>query len=168
MKFLRFPTDSPDTPETARYLEFLENAPWGAAKFMRKALLSGSFAERFGKTGELYFVLDDASPDTPDNKLPIMGFGAHVEQDFFPIPEFNRFLAFVYVAPNYRGQHLSTQIIEFLENRVRELEEDEVHILTQHSGLYEKMGYTHVRTVDDGVHDEAHVYVKDLATRAAG
>ena len=166
MKFMKFPTDSPDTPGMARYLDFLEHAQWRAAQLLRREILGHTFAGRFGATGELYFVLDDAAPDVPDNKLPIMGFGTQLEQDFFPIPEFNRFLAFVYVDPTYRGQHLSTQIIEFLEDRVREIGEDEVHILTQHTGLYEKMGYEHVREVEDGVHDEAHLYVKDLTAGA--
>ena len=135
------------------FLRYLHEADWKAGNLLYRTLKDGTFHTRFGQTAELYFLLDGEQ---------IVGFGAIVEQDFFPIPEIKRFLAFLYVDHAYRGRYLSRKIIRHLEETVLSRGETEVHILTQHKGLYEKMNYALVREVEDGVHEHAYLYTKNL------
>ena len=141
-------------PEQEWLLEALPKIEWRAGTVLHEALVSGDFHPRFGYTSRLYFLLDDHK---------IVGFGTILEQDFHPVPSWRRWIAFIYVYPEYRGWRLSEKIVTFLEDEIRKLGETTVHILTQHQGLYEKFGYTFVREEDDGYHDHSYIYTKDLA-----
>ena len=134
-------------------LYFLASAEWKAAQMLQKSLSDGSYHNRFGKTAELYFAYD---------KDKIVGFGGIVEQDYHPIAEYNLWIASIYVAPEYRGRHLSQEILTYLESAVKKRGAEKIHILTQHSGLYEKSGYFLIRDLIDNMGRNAHIYEKNL------
>lgn len=64
--------------------------------------------------------------------------------------DLDRFIAMVWVDPIYRGQGLSRKFIHYAEEKSGV---DEMHILTQHRGLYEKMGYQLVQEIRGAIHD---------------
>lgn len=97
---------------------------------LKKALVSDDFSKKFGKTARVFYVKDG------DN---FVGFFTVVEQDYLPVPEYNRYIAFVDVHPDYRGQHLSNIFIAKAEDVLSQEDTAEVHIVRQHKGLYEKM-----------------------------
>ncbi|MCI5826427.1 MAG: GNAT family N-acetyltransferase [Arcanobacterium sp.] len=174
-------------PGQEKLLEALPTIEWGAGKFLYKEITGGMFHQQHGKSARLYFVRDtnsegadrkgadcerinrggadhrNADGDDADREDgPLAGFGAIVEQDYHPVPEWQRWIAFVYVWPEYRGRQLSREIVQFLEGEIAAAGEREVHILTQHRGLYEKYGYELVREEDDGRHAHAYIYHKEL------
>ena len=59
------------------------------------------------------------------------------------------FIATVYVAPSYRGNHLSQQLVSAAERRLHQIGFDTIYIVTQLSGLYEKLGYQQIETATD-------------------
>ncbi|MDR6939618.1 GNAT family N-acetyltransferase [Arcanobacterium hippocoleae] len=181
MEFIEFnPTAMQDD-----LLGFLLKIEWKAGEMLHKHLTAGTFYKRFGQSAQLFFLLDQdtANTDVEDTESKsasdsapacaarnsesetarkIAGFGAIVEQDFIEIPEFSPWIAFIYVNPEYRGQHLSERIVNFLEAKLKEMENREIYILTQHIGLYEKYGYAQIGDVPSEIHGTAYIYKKEL------
>ena len=143
-------------PNREELIEYLGTIEWKAGHMLQAELEAGTYRARFGQSSELWFAYDGAS----DGDKALVGFGGIVEQDYNPVPEFDLWIASIYVAPDYRGRHLSQEILAFLEGRVRERGAAEVHIYTQHKGLYEKSGYQLVRDDIDIMGRDTHIYVK--------
>ena len=153
---MTFTTFDPSDEGHRRFLEYLPTVPWKAGSYMHGIITEGKFHERFGQSARLYFVTDG------DEQGAIAGFCALLEQDFAPVPEYRPWIAFMYVAPAYRGHRLSQAMVSFLEGRALEQGWTEVHILTRHHGLYEKYGYSLVRGMPSERHGVDYIYVKEL------
>ena len=147
-------------------LEALPTIEWGAGKYMYKMITSGEFHARLGETARLYFLREgeagEAGAGEAGEAGKLVAFVAIVEQDYHPVPEWDRWIAFLYVWPEYRGRRLSEQIISDMEQEIRDMGEHEVHILTRHFGLYDKYGYEFVREEAEAQHGKSYIYRKSL------
>lgn len=146
-----------DFTDSAVPLKYLQDAKWGAGKFLHKYLKAGTFHERFGAYAQLFFAQTGQEESTP-----IIGFGALVDQDFIPIARYRPWVAFIYVDSAHRKQGLSRKIVSFLEAHAVAHGWEEVYIVTQHEGLYERFGYSFIEQVAEPVHERDYVYHKSL------
>lgn len=131
-------------------LDYVKNIKWGAAKLLYKAITTDTVHEKFGDDTRIFYVKDD------DN---IIGFFTIVNQDYIKLPEYDRFIAMLWVDPEYRGRGFSREFIKYAEDisSVKTM-----HLLTRHKGLYEKMGYKLIKEFKDEFHDMDYLYEKDL------
>lgn len=133
-----------------KLLEYLKEVDWGAARYLEKAIKEDRVKEELGNDGRIFYAEDNTD---------IIGFFTLVNQDYIPLENIDRFIAMVWVDPSYRGRGLSKRFVAYAEEASGV---DEMHILTQHKGLYEKMGYQLVREFTGALHDKDYLYVKDL------
>lgn len=134
-------------------LRYLKNAAWAPAKLLYETWTEDRFYTDYGKNAELYFL---------KNRNVVAGFGAIVERILPPLSAYRCFLAFLYIDSAYRGRNLERRLITFLEERARACGESKVHILTEHAGLYEQMGYRKVQSIQDGIHAASDLFFKPL------
>lgn len=146
MKIFELSEDS----QKSELLEYLKGVEWGAARVLEKVIEGDSVKDKLGKDARIFFAKDQGA---------IMGFFTLVNQDYIPLEQYDRFIAMVWVDPDYRGKGLSRVFIEYAEE---ESGVDTMHILTQHKGLYEKMGYRLIQEFTGSVHDVDYLYEKKL------
>lgn len=171
MSFIRFDLNQQYAQPEQQCLAYLAQVDWGAAKKLRQTIIDGTFVQNFGRTAKLYFLIGtpdcNAAQTQPTNQarseMQIKGFGAIVEQDYLPLPDLSPWISSIWVDPKYRGEHLSSQIVEFLEAVIRTQGESKVYILTQHQGLYERYGYTLIQEMPEPMHDHDYLYQKELS-----
>ena len=142
-----------ESNDKEKLLNFLENAKWGAGKFLANVIKENTFYEKYGKDANLYFYIQNGEP---------IEFGAIVEQDYIERPNLKPWIALIYVDPKARGQRLSEKMVYFLESKAKELGYNQVNIVSQHKGLYEKYGYNLQEEIYDSKHDVDYRYNKEI------
>lgn len=70
----------------------------------------------------------------------LVGFCALLETDIVPATQ-SPFISYVFVDEAYRGQGLSTRLVQAAEQVALEIGFDVTYIVTRHVGLYERLGY---------------------------
>jgi acetyltransferase, GNAT family len=138
-------------PEAAQ--AYLRQIEWRAGRHLAELLAQHRFQTAYGQNAALYFALEHGR---------ILGFGAITERDYLPRPALAPWIAFIYVDPAARGQHLSARIVRHLESQLARQGHTRVYLVSQHLGFYEKYGYTLLETATDGIHDTDYLYGKDL------
>lgn len=137
---------------TENQTDFLKNAKWGAINFMHKLIAEDKFFSKFGYSSRTFFMYVNDNP---------IGLGNIFERDYIEVPEKDIFIGMIYVDPQYRGLGYSSKMVKHLEDILKKEGKEEVSIVTQHKGLYEKSGYSLVREVD-GPHEHDYFYTKKL------
>ncbi|MDD7462986.1 MAG: GNAT family N-acetyltransferase [Anaerococcus sp.] len=132
------------------FLSYLKTVDWGAAKNLRKYLENKTVKENLGKDSQIFYAKEDGN---------IIGFFALVNQDYIKLPTYDRFISSVWVDPSYRGRGLSYDFVKYAE---KESGLKKMNILSQHKGLYEKMGYKLIDNFTDSIHDKDYLYEKTL------
>lgn len=136
--------------EDKKFLEYIKGIEWGAAKLLYKVTSTNTINEKFGDDARIFYVKDNEN---------IVGFFTIVNQDYIKLPEYDRFIAMLWVDPEYRGRGLSREFVKYAEeiSGVKT-----IHLLTRHKGLYEKMGYKLIKEFKDEFHDMDYLYEKEL------
>ncbi len=137
--------------ERENLLEYLKTVDWGAGRSLYEIISNNSIKERLGKDAKIFYAMDQDK---------IMGFFTIVNQDYIKLPQYERFIAMVWVDPDFRGRGFSRDFISYAEERIGV---DVIHILTQHKGLYEKMGYKLLEVFLDSIHDKDYLYEKNIS-----
>ncbi|MDD7306152.1 MAG: GNAT family N-acetyltransferase [Peptoniphilaceae bacterium] len=147
MKIYEFKNEEKERENLLNYLKTVE---WSAAKNLYKAISNNEIKEKFGKDGKIFYAVNDGQ---------IMGFFTLVNQDYIKLPQYDRFIAMVWVDPLFRGRGYARDFIAYAE---KESKLDQIHIISQHKGLYEKMGYKLIDSFTDSIHDVDYLYEKNL------
>lgn len=79
----------------------------------------------------------------------VVGFCTLVKKDIIDTKDYTPNIATVFVAPEYRGKHISQKLVTTGENKLKEIGFGSVYITTQHEGLYEKWGYREITKEND-------------------
>ncbi|MFN6735975.1 GNAT family N-acetyltransferase [Enterococcus gallinarum] len=124
-----------DQPNWLAYADQIASVDWKAAAFVANKMRQRSYNDWEG-----VFVA------VAHNQLA--GFCTIVKEDIVPL-QVAPFIATVYVAPSYRGNHLSQQLVSAAERRLHQIGFDTIYIVTQLTGLYEKLGYQKIETATD-------------------
>lgn len=132
---------------------FLQQAEWKAGQHLYELLQKDQFKTQYGQKAKLYFYQEEDQ---------LLGFGALVEQDYLDRPNLTPWIALIYVDPKARGKRLSQKIVHFLEEQAFQLGYNQVYLVSQHQGLYEKYGYDLMEVVLDSIHDKDYLYQKQL------
>lgn len=133
-----------------KLIEYIENIEWGAGKLISKLLKENSFKERKGEDSRFFYAIENDQ---------FVGFFSLVNQDYMPLKQYDRFIASVWVDPKFRKKGYSRKFVSYAE---KESGKNQIHILSQHKGLYEKMGYKLIDTFTGSIHDKEYLYEKNL------
>jgi ribosomal protein S18 acetylase RimI-like enzyme len=130
-------------------IEYGKNCSWKAGATFAKNLENNVFTE-----WERVFVAVD------ENNLA--GFCAFVKNDSIPNVEYTPYISFIFVGEQYRGKRLSEKMILMVIEYAKELNFNEIYIISDHINLYEKYGFIKIDEKKDYWNRIESIYKKIL------
>lgn len=135
-------------------LQALRRCDWEAARFLLRLLEEGTFAETLGGKGRLFFLLDGDV---------VVAFLTLTAQDCIAAHDMTPWIGFVFTFPEYRGRGN----IGILLDHARECTASDgspfVFLATNHTGLYEKYGFTYWGNRKDIHGEDSRIYAAPAA-----
>ncbi len=133
--------------------EQLRDCDWRAGHFLHGILSTEGMERTFGSFVEIYMLIQG-------DKL--IGFMTLSEkEDCIVIEDAPKpWLGFLCIMPQYRNHRLCSLLLEHGRNAAGAMGYEYVWLTTDHIGLYEKFGFTHIRTVSDRSGNPSKVYIK--------
>ena len=126
----------------------INNADWAAAKYLAKKMIGDEFNNWEG------IVVAESSDR-------IIGFCSFVSKDIVDLT-YSPYIAIVYVEPAFRGNGISKELVEIAEKQLIIEGFQSIFIVTQHTGLYEKWGYSQIDEAEDKFGRTMRVLERDL------
>ena len=77
----------------------------------------------------------------------IVGMTSILKTDYYPLPEIFPWISCVFVEKEYRGHYISETLIRYAEEYAKLQGFDKTYIPSEHTGLYEKYGYSYVKDI---------------------
>jgi len=145
-----------DSDSQEHWLAQIGTSDWGAGKFLHELLRDGRFRELTGESSTVLLL-------TEGEKL--VSFCTLAEKDDIQPTDLTPWIGFVYTFPSYRGRRLAGKMLRRAEELAALAGHDCVYISTNHTGLYEKYGYTFQQLLPDMEGEESRVYRKELRTK---
>ena len=124
-----------DQPNWLAYADQIASVDWKAAAFVANKMRQRSYNDWEG-----VFVA------VAHNQLA--GFLYDRQRGYCPSSS-RSFYCDRVCCPSYRGNHLSQQLVSAAERRLHQIGFDTIYIVTQLTGLYEKLGYQQIETATD-------------------
>jgi len=78
----------------------------------------------------------------------LIGMYQFTNEDLFPRPDIYPWLANVYLDPRRRGLGYGRFLLSTVQRSAASIGLSELYLFTEHTGLYEKFGWTFVETID--------------------
>ncbi len=127
---------------------------WSAARFLAKLLQNNTFYETLGGWGRLFLLM---------NGDDLVSFSTLSAQDSIQDASMTPWIGFVFTQPQYRGCHYAGRLLAHAEKVAYAMGFFKVYLGTDHVGLYEKYGFSHLEDRIDCWGDVTRVMYKDLA-----
>lgn len=133
--------------------EQLHHCDWRAGHFLHGMLFTEGLQRTFGSFVEIFMLIQGEK---------LLGFMTLSEkEDYILIEDGTKpWLGFLCIMPQYRNHRLCSLLLEHGRNAAGAMGYEYVYLTTDHIGLYEKFGFTHIRTVNDRSGNPSKVYRK--------
>lgn len=135
-------------------LKQIEQADWGAARFLVQLIREGTFAETLGGWGEVYLLMDGDKA---------VSFATLSAQDCIRDESMIPWIGFVFTYPEYRGQHMAGQLLDHIAEVAARRGYPKVYVATDHVGVYEKYGFAYLKNQVSVWGDDDRVLVRELS-----
>ena len=139
-----------DTKTAKDLFEFVKSFSWVEVKEHTMRVIGGWEFEDW----ETPFVA------TVGNK--IVGMVTVMRSDYYPLPEIYPWISTLFVTEEYRGRRISEKLIDHAGRYAKSLGFDKTYIPSEHTGLYEKYGYTYIKDIVNYGGDTDRLYAKEL------
>lgn len=136
-------------PKWDNFAKQIGAVSWPAGKYLANEMLAHRFLE-----WERVVVLMDGDQ--------LVGFCAIVKEDIVKASGYSPFIGYVFVSEDYRGRHLSQQLVKTAETLLIQFGFHKAYIVTRHIGLYEKVGYQQITTTIDQMGRKMRLLEKKL------
>ena len=131
------------------WLAQIARSDWRAGRYLHGFLAEGGFFARYGEKSRVLLLTEGDA---------LLGFCTCAERDEIDDPALTPWAGFVYIFPEHRGRRRAGKLLEQAWRIAKEEEHDCVWLSTDETGLYEKYGFTFVRTMPDRQGRETRVY----------
>lgn len=142
----------------ARWLRQIAGYEWRAAHFLAELLREGRFHEVLGE-GTLYLLTDGER---------LVSFLTLAQRDCIADASLSPWIGFVHTAPEYRGHRHVGTLIEHAARMVGQNGAKRVYLCTDHTGLYEKYGFTYMENRISIYGEDSRVYSREVDTGEPG
>jgi len=139
-----------DTPLAEEFLHFVENCSWTEVRDHIAGLIRGW---EFTDWETMFAAVKDGK---------IVGMASLLKTDYYPLPEIFPWVSCVFVEKEYRGNRISGKLIDAANRYAKEQGFAKTYIPTEHTGLYERYGYTYVRDIVNYGGGTDRLYMKTL------
>ncbi len=135
-------------------LHALCRCDWGAVRFLLRLLGEGAFAETLGGSGRLFFLLDGEA---------VISFLTLTAQDCIVAPGMTPWVGFVFTFPEYRGRGNVGILLDHARKCAASDGAPFVFLATNHTGLYERYGFSYWGNRKDIHGEDSRIYVAPAA-----
>lgn len=118
-----------ESPDWAYWAKEIASIDWAAGAYLAKKMTTTKFLP-----WERVIVAEDGDR--------LVGCCALLAKDIVENTSATPFISTVYVVPDYRGHHISQQLVIRAEREAEAAHFKSTFIATEHMGLYEKLGYS--------------------------
>lgn len=132
------------------FLHFAENCSWTEVRDHIAALIRNW---EFSDWETMFAAFADGR---------IVGMASILKTDYYPMPEIFPWISCVFVETEYRGLRLSEKLIAYAEEYAKQQGFKKAYIPSEHTGLYEKYGYTYVKDIVNYGGGTDRLYAKEL------
>lgn len=139
--------------EQKRLSEDISKCDWDAGRYLGYLLTENRLSEVSGAFSEALLLTDG-------NELA--SFCTFVEIDEIDCADMKPWIGFVYTFPQYRGRRCAGQLIEYAVKKAKEMSFERVFVSSEEKGLYEKYGFTFVKTMHSIHGYDTGVFVRDI------
>ena len=138
------------TKTAAALLEFVKSFSWEEVKEHTVRVIKGWEFEEW----ETPFVA------MTDGR--IVGMVTLMKTDYYPLPEIYPWVSTLFVSEEYRGNRISKRLIDFANEYANSLGFDTTYIPSEHTGLYEKYGYSYLKDITNYGGGTDRLYAKEI------
>jgi len=132
------------------FLHFAENCSWTEVRDHIAALIRNW---EFSDWETMFAAVADGR---------IVGMASILKTDYYPMPEIFPWISCVFVETEYRGLRISEKLIAYAEEYAKQQGFKKAYIPSEHTGLYEKYGYTYVKDIVNYGGGTDRLYAKEL------
>ena len=136
-------------------LRQIRSCGWEAGELLYDLVVGGRIESFLGESTKIFVMADG-------DKL--VSFCTLSEKDDIQPTELTPWIGFVFTSPEYRGRHCAGEMIRHAERVAAARGFAKTYISTNHTGLYEKYGYSFLCLMKDIHGEESRVYTKMLGT----
>ena len=139
-------------------LQGLRQCGWGAGQFLLRQLEDRKFDETLGGPGQIFFLLDGEN---------VVSFLTLTVQDCIDMPDFTPWIGFVFTFPEYRGHRYAGLLLDHARKCATSDGFPFVFLATNHTGLYEKYGFSYWGNLPDIHGEDSRIYTAPAADISA-
>ena len=133
--------------------EAIRRSDWRAGPFLARLLRDGTFFDAVGANSKVLLLTEGDE---------LISYCTYAEKDDIQPTELTPWIGFVYTFPKHRGHRYAGRLFAEIERLAKEEGVDEVFLSTNHTGLYEKYGFTYKTTLTDLDGNPSRVYSKRI------
>lgn len=136
------------------WLSQIKKSDWGAGQFLFQLLSESRLQDAVGENAKVLLLTEGDE---------LISFCTYAEKDDIQPTDLTPWIGFVYTFPQYRGHRYAGKLLLEIESIAKSENVQELYISTDHTGLYEKYGFTFFRTMTDIGGGLSRVYKKHLS-----
>ena len=140
-----------DSDRQEHWREAIRRSDWNAGPFLAQLLRDGTFFDAVGAHSQVLLLTDGDA---------LISYCTYAEKDDIQPTELTPWVGFVYTFPKHRGNRYAGLLFAEVERLARAEGVHEVFLSTNHTGLYEKYGFTYQTTLTDLDGNPSRVYSK--------
>ncbi len=145
-----------ETEDREHWYKEIGRSDWNAAPFLQWLIREERFFETLGERSRLLLLTEGDE---------LISFCTYSETDDIPDTELTPWIGFVYTFPAHRGHRNVGKLIRRAEEIAAEENAERVYISTDHTGLYEKYGYSYFTSAVDIHGNSSRIYSKEIQKR---
>ena len=151
MKILEL--DSLTPGEREFWVSRMEKTDWDAGGWLADLAGKDKIESTFGVGSKVLILTDDEN---------LVSFCTLAVQDEIDDMSMTPWIGFVYTFPQYRGKRCSGKLIEYAISLAAEQGNKKVYVSSEEIGLYEKYGFTYLKTADSVHGYKTRIYVREI------
>ncbi len=135
------------------WLSEIKESDWSAGKHLYELLKNKKLKQLVGENTKVLLLTDGEK---------LVSFCTFAEKDDIQPTDLTPWIGWVYTFPQYRGNRYAGKLLEYAEELAKKDGIKNIHISTNHIGLYEKYGYEFYAIMKDVDGEDSRVYIKHM------
>lgn len=140
----------------AHWLGRISQSDWSAGKYLARLLSEDKFHAQYGGDAKILLLTEGDE---------LLSFCTYVRQDNIAAPELYPWIGFVYTFTPYRSKRCAGKLIEYAYTLAKKANHRHIYLSTNEVGLYEKYGFSFLRTMNDTDGEQSRIYSMDIISR---
>ena len=138
-----------ETKNPEWWLKKIGQCDWIGGQYLHRLLSENRFRELFGENAEVLLLTDGTN---------LASFCTYAAKDDIPDTDRTPWIGFVFTCPAYRGHRYAGLLLDHARRCAERAGATRVYLATDHTGLYEKYGFSYLENRPDIHGEDARIY----------